>query len=418
MAPVAVTLFGNFEIRADGAARDLPGQKDRALLAVLALAPGAAHSRERLAALLWSDRGDPHARDSLKHALARLRAAIGSDGVAALTADRQAVRLDPAAITVDVAEFERLTADGAPEALETALALFRGDLLDGIAIRYPAFDDWLRVERTRLRGRAAQAAAGLMRRSLAEGAHDRATAAARRLIELDPFREDACRALMRLHADQGETVLALRIYEELRDRLKRDLAVPPEAETTELAETIRRGRDPAGIAAVSAPGLAPLLPDRPSIAALPFQNLSGDPKQEYFADGMVEEIITGLSRMHWLFVIARNSSFTYKGRAADVRQVGRELGVRYVLEGSVRAAAGRVRITGRLVDAAIGAQLWADTVEGGLDDVFELQDQVTARVIGAIAPEIEKAEIERARRKPTASLDAYDYYLRLSLIHI
>jgi TolB-like protein/Flp pilus assembly protein TadD len=159
-----------------------------------------------------------------------------------------------------------------------------------------------------------------------------------------------------------------------------------------------------------APALA--LPDKPSIAVLPFQNMSGDPEQEYFADGMVEDIITALSRMSWLFVIARNSSFTYKGRGVDVKQVGRELGVRYVLEGGVRKAANRVRITGQLIDAATSVHLWADRFEGSLEDIFDLQDQVTASVVGAIAPKLEHAEIERAKRKPTENLDAYDYYLR------
>ena len=140
--------------------------------------------------------------------------------------------------------------------------------------------------------------------------------------------------------------------------------------------------------------------------------MSGDPEQEYFADGMVEEIITALSRMRWLFVIARNSSFTYKGRAVDVKQVGRELGVRYVLEGSVRKAGSRVRITGQLIDTSTGAHLWAERFDGGLEDIFDLQDQVTASVVGAIAPKLEQAEIERAKRKPTESLDAYDYFLR------
>jgi len=155
-----------------------------------------------------------------------------------------------------------------------------------------------------------------------------------------------------------------------------------------------------------------VLPDSPSIAALPFQNWSSDPEQEYFADGVVEDIITALSRIRWLFVIARNSSFTYKGRAVDVKQVGRELGVRYVLEGSVRKAANRVRITGQLIDATTGTHLWADRFEGKLDDLFELQDQVATSVVGAIGPQLERAEIERAMRKPTESLDAYDYYLR------
>ena len=154
------------------------------------------------------------------------------------------------------------------------------------------------------------------------------------------------------------------------------------------------------------------LPRRPSIAVLPFQNLSGDPAQDYFADGVVEDIITALSRLRWLFVIARNSSFTYKNRAVDVRRVGRELGVRYVLEGSLRRTADRVRITAQLIDATTGGHVSADRFDGTLDDLFELQDQVASSVVGAITRELERVEIERAKRKPTASLDAYDYYLR------
>jgi TolB-like protein/Tfp pilus assembly protein PilF len=165
-----------------------------------------------------------------------------------------------------------------------------------------------------------------------------------------------------------------------------------------------------------APG--PALPDRPSIAVLPFGNMSSDPAQDYFCDGIVEEIIIGLSRIRWLFVIARNSSFTYKGRAVDVKQVGRELGVRYVLEGSVRRAANRVRISAELVEATTGVHIWADRFEGGLEDIFELQDRVTANVVGAIGPKLEQAEIERAKHKPTENLDAYDYFLRgLAALH-
>lgn len=154
------------------------------------------------------------------------------------------------------------------------------------------------------------------------------------------------------------------------------------------------------------------LPDKPSIAVLPFMNLSGDAEQDYFADGIVEDIITALSHIRWLFVIARNSSFTYKGRSSDVKQIGRDLGVRYVLEGSVRKAANRVRITGQLIDAETGGHLWAERYEGALDDIFELQDRITESVVGAIAQQLERAEIERAKRKATESLDAYDYYLR------
>jgi adenylate cyclase len=155
-----------------------------------------------------------------------------------------------------------------------------------------------------------------------------------------------------------------------------------------------------------------VLPDKPSIAVLPFQNISGDPEQEYFADGMVEDIITALSRVKSFFVIARNSSFTYKGKHVDIRQVGRELGVRYVLEGSVRKSGNRVRITGQLIEAANGNHVWADKFEGGLEDVFELQDRITETVVAAIEPSVQAAEIQRSSFKPTDSLDAYDLYLR------
>ncbi len=159
-----------------------------------------------------------------------------------------------------------------------------------------------------------------------------------------------------------------------------------------------------------APALA--LPDKPSIAVLPFTNMSGDPEQEYFADGMVEEIITALSRIRWLFVIARNSSFVYKGQAADVKRVGRELGVRYVLEGSVRKGGGRVRITAQLVEAETGAHLWADHFDGSLEDVFELQDSVAISVAGVIEPALQAAEARRSAHRPTNDLTAYDLYLR------
>ena len=154
------------------------------------------------------------------------------------------------------------------------------------------------------------------------------------------------------------------------------------------------------------------LPDKPSIAVLPFQNLSGDPEQDYFADGMVEDIITALSRFKSLFVIARNSSFTYKGKAVDIKQLGRELGVRYVLEGSVRKAGSRMRINGQLIDTSTGAHLWADRFDGALDDVFDLQDKVTQQVVGAIEPELDRAEIVRASRKPIGNIDAITEFYR------
>jgi TolB-like protein len=160
------------------------------------------------------------------------------------------------------------------------------------------------------------------------------------------------------------------------------------------------------------PKLALTLPDKPAIAVLPFANLSSDPKQGYFADGVVEDITMALSRFHWLFVIARNSSFTYKDRIVDVKLVGRELGVRYVLEGSVRKARNRLRIASQLIDAESGVHLWAGTLEGALRNMFDLQDQVTSSVVAAITPKLQQEEFKRAGRKATESLGAYDRYLR------
>jgi TolB-like protein len=178
---------------------------------------------------------------------------------------------------------------------------------------------------------------------------------------------------------------------------------------------LREAHGPAGAAAadnpIDPPKPALPLPDKPSIAILPFTNLSSDPDQDYFADGMVDEITTALSRFKTLFVIARNSSFTYKGKVVDIKQVGRELGVRYVLEGSVRKAAGKVRIIGQLIDAATGMHLWANQFEGDLSDIFALQDRMTESVVSAIAPKMLQIEIDLAARRPN-NLSAYDLCLR------
>jgi TolB-like protein len=212
-------------------------------------------------------------------------------------------------------------------------------------------------------------------------------------------------------AEPGGICVSSKVYEEISGRINFAYEDIGEQQLKNIARPVRVYRvRPDSIAPTAAPSLT--LPDKPSIAVLPFQNMSGDAEQEYFADGMVEEIITALSRISWLFVIARNSSFTYKGRLVDVKQVGRELGVRYVLEGSVRKAANRVRITGQLIDVTTNAHLWAERFDGTLGDIFHLQDHVATSVAGAIAPKMQQAEIERAKRKRTESLDAYDYFLR------
>ena len=210
-------------------------------------------------------------------------------------------------------------------------------------------------------------------------------------------------------AEPGGICISDDAFRQVRAKVEAEFADIGEQSLKNIARPIRVYRIPIAENA-TAPTLP--LPDKPSIAVLPFANLSGDPEQEYFADGMVEEIITALSRIRWLFVIARNSSFTYKGQAVDVKQVGRELGVRYVLEGSVRKAGGRVRITTQLIDAETGAHLWADRFDGRLEDVFELQDQVAISAAGVVEPTLQAAEIRRSAQRPTKDLTAYDLYLR------
>jgi TolB-like protein/tetratricopeptide (TPR) repeat protein len=235
------------------------------------------------------------------------------------------------------------------------------------------------------------------------------------IVEGDDLYGDGVNIAARIEAlaDAGGVFVSNTVHDHVRDRLPFLFEDLGEQQVKNIARPVRvyRVRD----AAVEAKAATPLelpLPDKPSIAVLPFANMSGDPEQEYFADGMVEEIITALSRIRWLFVIARNSSFTYKGQAVDVKRIGRELGVRYVLEGSVRKAGGRVRITAQLIDATNGTHLWADRFDGSLEDVFELQDKVASSVAGIIEPTLEAGEISRSGRRPTHDLTAYDLYLQ------
>jgi TolB-like protein len=240
------------------------------------------------------------------------------------------------------------------------------------------------------------------------------------IVEGDDLYGDGVNIAARLEtlAEPGGVVVSRTVFDHVRGKVRLAFDDLGEQQLKNIAEPVRVYRlRPNGEEAIARPALA--LPDRPSIAVLPFQNMSGEPGQEYFADGVVEEIITALSRFRGLFVIARNSSFTYKGRAVEVKQVGRELGVRYVLEGSVRKAGERLRITGQLIDASTGMHLWADRFDGSLADIFELQDRVATSVVSAIAPRLEEAEIARTSRKPTADLGAYDYYLRgMAAMHL
>ena len=417
-----VNLLGRFELRApDGQEVALGARKSIALLALIAAAPGQRMSRDRVAALLWEDMPDAQARGNLRQLLAATRRHAPF-----LEADAGSVGFSPGMVETDFAVFEAAIAEDTPAGLERAASLYRADLLDGFPLRDRDFGDWLTAERERLREHAVQLFLRVMERAAATGVEP-AIRWALRILTLDPVHEPAHRGLMELYAAQGRHAAALRQYEQLRETLSRELGTRPEPETDALVRRIRDDRrsparpvvepspvESAGNLRVEALALpeAPVVPDTPSIVVLPFQNLSGDPEQEYFSDGIVEDITTALSRFRSLFVISRNSAFTYKGRAVDARQVGRELGVRYLLEGSVRRAANRVRITGQLIEAASAAHLWADRFDGTPEDIFDLQDQVAASVVGALSPALEQAEIDRVKRKPTESLGAYDYFLR------
>ena len=237
------------------------------------------------------------------------------------------------------------------------------------------------------------------------------------VVEDDDIFGDGVNVAARLEglAEPGGICVSARVQEDTAGKL--DLAFEDMGEQSlkNIARPVRAYRvGPASGPAFTRASFGPTLPDKPSIAVLPFANMSGDPERQYFVDGMVEEIITALSRIRWLFVLARNSSFTYKGQAIDVKQVGRELGVRYVLEGSVRKAGQRVRITGQLIDALAGTNLWADRFDGSLEDVFELQDKVASSVAGVIEPALQAAETARSSGRPTTDLTAYDLYLRAS----
>jgi adenylate cyclase len=215
-------------------------------------------------------------------------------------------------------------------------------------------------------------------------------------------------------ADPGGVLISEKVFGEVEGKLDVGFEDRGDQQLKNISKPVRAYAVRTGASSALSDRLstAPPLPDKPSIAVLPFHNMSGDPEQEYFADGMVEEIITALSRFKSLFVIARNSSFTFKGRAVDIKEVGRRLGVRYVLEGAVRKASGKIRITGQLIDAVSGAHIWADRFERDLTDVFALQDEVTAAVVSAIQPKLLQTEIAMAMRRRPENLTAYDYYLR------
>lgn len=399
-------------------------RKTSLLFAALVLAGRRGHRRELLSETFWPGRSSEQARNSLRQALVDIRRSFPAGGNATvyIDGDQETVALIADPEETDVSIFDRKLELGRTADLALAADLYRGDVLAGEVIP-DELDQWFGSYRRTYHRKALQLVERLSIALLEPGSGEESACEglAERLLALDPTLEAAHRALMRIHFLRGHENAALRQFDACRTQLKKHLDAEPEAETSTLAASLQSRQGPEHFR--TAPGLDSALQpqvftastkhhDRPSVAVLPFQNLSGDAEQEYFADGIVEDITIALAQFRHLHVIARTSSFTYKGQAVDIKHVGRELDVRYVVEGSVRRTGDRLRIVGQLIDTSTGAHLWADRFDGILANVFELQDQVASSIVGAITPRVEEAEIERAKRKPTGSLDAYDYYLR------
>ena len=419
MPRLQLTLLGGFHAGvAGGPAIDIATRKTRALLAYLALPPGRQHTREALVSLLWSDRGEKQAQSSLRQALVELNRALEGADRSPVIKHRDTLALDPESVEVDAAIFEQSAAKTGSADLERAAALYSGDLLQGLDVRDPAFEEWLSIERRRFRSLATAVLSRLG--ELQTGRTGITTA--ERLIGLDPLQEEGHRMLMRLYAEAGELGLALRAYENCRKVLIGELNVAPSAETEALHQEIRAGRyrkAPPEREVFSAPTAAvqtrspnEILAERPSVAVLPFANVSGDPEQRYFSDGITEDLITELSRFRSVTVIARNSSFVYRDKPVDVRQIGRELAAEYILEGSVRRAGDRIRITAQLVEAASGKEVWAERYDRELGDLFTVEDAVTKAIVGILPGRIENAGARAAGRKRPENLSAYECYLR------
>lgn len=441
MAQIRLSLLGGFAAcRPDGAAVTLPTRKAEALLAILACRPGEPLRREYLTALLWGERGDQQARHSLSQTLTTIRRALNGAGPL-LAAERETVALAPDAAEVDVVAFERLAGADTTADLSAAVALYRGPLLDGLKVNEYGLEEWLTQERARLHGLAIAAAVSLAERQIAGGAAEAAAAALLRALALDPLAEEAHRRLIRLHLDQGAYNAAIRRYRQCAEILKRELDTVPEPATAALHQEAlsalagEADRDPSGGTleppdaegawteaaldaeqAIQAPDAAvDAAPDagrRAAIAVLPFINIGGDPEQQYFADGLTEDIITDLSRFRLLQVASRNASFRYRRRGGDARRIGRELAVDYLVLGSLRRQGARMRLTAQLVDARCDNQVWAERFDREQDDVFAVADELVRTIAGTLAGRVNAAGSELAKRKPPASLAAYECVLR------
>jgi TolB-like protein/Flp pilus assembly protein TadD len=405
LAACKLTLLGGFDLEAAGGGKlTLPTRKDRLLLAYLALSAGKPQARGRLAGLLWGDRAEAQARDSLKQALAGIRQAFRQVDLDPVHSDRESVTFGLDSIEVDAVEFARqATAAGT---CGEAVTMYRGDLLDGMDGVTSEFEEWLHPERERLGDLAVRVVEQLALSPASNEVADEAIRLGRCLLARDRLREPVYRALMQLHARRGERTEALKLYAACRDTLEQDLGVAPDARTEELYRDILTDRlSPSATAPESGRTL-----DRPSIAVLPFSNLSGDPNLGHFCDGITEDIITGLGRFRLLFVIDRHSSSAVSQQPCDVAEIGRRLNVGYIVQGSLQRLGENVRITVRLIDADSRAQVWGEAYNGALSEILAVPDKITGAIVSTLHSRVENSVMERTRRKPT--LAAYECVLR------
>lgn len=399
---LALCALGGFRLETgDGSPLHVRSNKARALLGYLAFGPSPSCSRERLAALLWSRSDDERARSSLRQALSQLKRALEAHVQDVLVTGAESVLLVRFSLRSDVEEFAALAAAGDAESLERAVTLYDGDLLKGIYAGGEPFDDWLAAERAAKRGLAAQALLRLGERRLAAADPHGAAAVARRCVSLEPLKEPAYRLLIGSLAAAGHSAEALRAFKDCERLLRRELGVAPERETLVLEREIRDARA-AMPPAVEADD-AHRLPERPSIAVLPLACMGAGTGLEEFADGLVDDVITALSRIRDLFVIDQHSTFSYEREVIDVKRVGRELGVRYVVEGSVRCSGTRLRLAVRLVDAVNARHIWAETYDRELGDPFEIQDTLTLAIVASVQTQI---LLDEGRRGTNSSADS------------
>lgn len=407
--PVRLHVLGPFRVVGpDGEPIELTSKKARALLAFLAVENERAHPRERLAGMLWSETGDERARHNLRQALSAIRRSCGP----VIDSQGDLLQLDAGRCAADVIDVRQLAGTGTVDGLRRCLDMYRGDLLEDLDPREPVYDEWLGLARARVRKAGCQVVDDLVQALIAEGRDADAIEALERRLAMDPCCEPAHRQMMELLAGVGRRTEALQQFQACAEQLRRQLGAEPDTETRELYVRLRDADTPIP-AAETAPG--PVDPSasssKPRLAVLPFDNLAGD-EDAYFVDGIVEDVTTALSCFHSLTVIARGASFAYRGRGLPERQIADELGVQFLLRGSVRRSGPRVRVGIQLIDAHTSVQLWGHRFDRAFEDVFEVQDEITASVVSTLVGKVEAARLTHARGAPTRLLDAYDLYLR------